>query len=213
VAIFLTCVKNQYNMFISNCFKFFTYIFFLIFVQIKLKFHSWRVFKGIHVGYKESYKIWSHLKEHILSFYLFNEYWTLLFSPFKRVFHFISENQKNKFNSLLKLYDKIFYLIINLVLKQSCTMPHLFMKQCSMFCFVCHVEISQTMMLHAMLLVSSKSSWWEGVHWFGLRMFGAIVWKLLIIEPFFQWKLNKIKSRIFIWIWRRCWKALVSQIK
>jgi hypothetical protein len=30
------------------------------------------------------------------------------------------------------------------------------------------------------------------VHRLGLRLFGATVWKLLIIEPFFQWKLNKI---------------------
>jgi hypothetical protein len=68
VAIFLTCVKNQYKMFISNCFKILTYIFFIIFVQIKVKIHSWRVFKGIHIGYKESYKIWTHLKEHIFEF-------------------------------------------------------------------------------------------------------------------------------------------------
>jgi hypothetical protein len=41
--------------------------------------------------------------------------------------------------------------------------------------------------------------------------FGAIVWKLLIIEPFFQWKFNKIKSENSIGIWGCsgcCWKAL-----
>jgi hypothetical protein len=34
----------------------------------------------------------------------------------------------------------------------------------------------------------------QGVHTLGLRLFGATVWKLLIIEPFSQWKLNKIKT-------------------
>jgi hypothetical protein len=32
------------------------------------------------------------------------------------------------------------------------------MKQGSLFYFVCHAEISQTMVLHAMLLVSLESS-------------------------------------------------------
>jgi len=35
--------------------------------------------------------------------------------------------------------------------------------------------------------------------------------KLLIIEPFFQWKLNKIKTENCIGIWKHswcCWKAL-----
>jgi hypothetical protein len=31
--------------------------------------------------------------------------------------------------------------------------------------------------------------------------FGATVWKLLIIEPFSQWKLNKIESENPIGIW------------
>jgi len=41
--------------------------------------------------------------------------------------------------------------------------------------------------------------------------FGAIVWKLLIIEAFSQWKLNKIESENSIEIWGHswcCWKAL-----
>jgi hypothetical protein len=49
-----------------------------------------------------------------------------------------------------------------------------------------------------------------GVHQFGLRLFGATMWKLLIIEPFFQWKLNKIKNENFIGICKCswcCWKA------
>jgi len=44
------------------------------------------------------------------------------------------------------------------------------MKQGSLVCFVYHVEISQTMTLHAALLVFS-----EGVHQLGLRQFGTTV--------------------------------------
>jgi hypothetical protein len=44
------------------------------------------------------------------------------------------------------------------------------------------------------ILVSLESSGWVRVHWLGLRLFEAMVWKLLIIEPFSQWKLNKIKT-------------------
>ncbi len=43
-----------------------------------------------------------------------------------------------------------------------------------------------------------------------LRLFGATMWKLLIIEPFFQWKLNKIKTENCIEFWGcscYCWKA------
>jgi len=58
---------------------------------------------------------------------------------------------------------------------------------------------------HAMLLVSLESSWWVGVHQLGLRLFGATMWKLLINEPFFQWKLNKIKTKNCIGIWRHYW--------
>jgi hypothetical protein len=45
--------------------------------------------------------------------------------------------------------------------------------------------------------------------WF--ETLGAMVWKLLIIEPFFQCKLNKIKIENNIGIWGHswcCWKAL-----
>jgi hypothetical protein len=48
------------------------------------------------------------------------------------------------------------------------------------------------------------------VHWFGLRVFGVSMCKFLIIEPFFQWKLNKIETESCIGIcgcsWC-CWKA------
>ncbi len=65
-------------------------------------------------------------------------------------------------------------------------------------------------MFHVVLLVSLESSpWWVEVHRVGLRLFGVTMWKLLIIEPFSQWKLNKIINCIGIWecSWY-CWKAL-----
>jgi hypothetical protein len=37
-----------------------------------------------------------------------------------------------------------------------------------------------------------------------MGLFGAIVWKLLIIEPFFQWKLNKIETEKCIGVWHCC---------
>jgi hypothetical protein len=82
---------------------------------------------------------------------------------------------------------------------------YLSMKEGSLFCFVCHAEISQTTVLHATLLVSLESSQWVGVHWLGLRLFGAMVWKLLIIELFSQWKLNKMKTENWIGIWGSSW--------
>jgi len=51
-----------------------------------------------------------------------------------------------------------------------------------------------------------KSSKLIGVHWLGLKLFGIIVWKLLIIETFFQWKLNKIKTENFIGVLGRSWR-------
>jgi hypothetical protein len=52
-------------------------------------------------------------------------------------------------------------------------------------------QISQTMVLHATPLITLKSSESEWVHPLGLGLLGAMVWKLLIIKPFFQWKRNK----------------------
>jgi hypothetical protein len=49
------------------------------------------------------------------------------------------------------------------------------------------------------------------VHPFPLSLFRAMAWKLLIIELFSQWELNKIKTENCIWIWKHswcCWKAL-----
>jgi hypothetical protein len=88
--------------------------------------------------------------------------------------------------NLLSYVVSIFYFPLNVSIfwsKRECT-PHLSMKQGSLFC---HFVISQTMALHVMLLVFLGSSWWIGVHQLGLRLFGAMVWKLLIIEPCSQW--------------------------
>jgi hypothetical protein len=43
------------------------------------------------------------------------------------------------------------------------------------------------------------------VHQLGLRLFGATVWKLLIIKQLFQWKLIKIKIEKSIEIWGGSW--------
>jgi len=43
------------------------------------------------------------------------------------------------------------------------------------------------------------------VHWLGLKLYVAMVGKLLILEPFSQWKLNKIKTENCIRIWGRSW--------
>jgi hypothetical protein len=57
----------------------------------------------------------------------------------------------------------------------------------------------------------SQSSPWLRVHWFGLRLFGATKWKLLIIESFSQRKLNKIETgETVLEFWGCswcCWKA------
>jgi hypothetical protein len=59
--------------------------------------------------------------------------------------------------------------------------------------------------LHITLLISLESSWCVGVHWFGLRLFEVSMCKLLIIEPFFQWKLNKIENKSCIGICGCSW--------
>ncbi len=70
-----------------------------------------------------------------------------------------------------------------------------------MFCLSC-----SDLPNHVALFVSSESSQWIEVYWlglrlFGLRLFGVTVWKLLIIDPFSQWKLNKIETENCIEIW------------
>ncbi len=54
------------------------------------------------------------------------------------------------------------------------------------------------MVPHVVFLVFLESSPWIGVEHLGLRLFGAMVWKPLTTEPFFEWKLNKIKIQNYI---------------
>jgi hypothetical protein len=77
-------------------------------------------------------------------------------------------------------------------------------------CFVYHAEIFQVLALHVVLLVSSESSGWVRVHQLGLRLFGAMGWKLLIIEPFSGWKLNKIEIENFIHVKPFSWPTHVA---
>jgi hypothetical protein len=77
------------------------------------------------------------------------------------------------------------------------------MKQGSLFLFhfvVLRCLRSWGFTLHS-LLVSLKSPRWVGVHRLGLRLFGAMVWKLLIVESFSQWILNKIETQNYLEIW------------
>jgi hypothetical protein len=76
------------------------------------------------------------------------------------------------------------------------TKKNLSMKQGSLFCFVlscwdlpthgtsCGVGGGE-------LCISSESSRWARVHWLGLRLFGASVWKLSINEPFLLLEIQK----------------------
>jgi hypothetical protein len=88
---------------------------------------------------------------------------------------------------------------------------YLSMKQGSLFCFVSLCwDLPNHKVLHvAALLTSLESFWW--VHHIGLRLFGATIWKLSIIESLSQRKLNKIGTENCIGIWGCslcCWKAL-----
>jgi len=79
-------------------------------------------------------------------------------------------------------WHNYFYYVDFLV----CSLHNLSLKQGGLFCFVLfyHVEISKTTTFHAALLVSLESSQWVKVHWLGLQLFVATVWKLLSIESF-----------------------------
>jgi hypothetical protein len=58
-----------------------------------------------------------------------------------------------------------------------------------------HLIFFQTKVFHAMLMVFSENSQWVEAHKLGLGLFGIMVWKLLIIEPFFQWFLKKSQPK------------------
>jgi len=109
-------------------------------------------------------------------------------------------------HSLKFIFHWLMYLIISCIAMVHYYLNNLSsLKQGSLLCFVCHTEISQTTMFHDMLLVSLESSLMSWVHQLGLRLFGATVWKHLIIKKLFQWKLNKIKIEKCIKIWGCSW--------
>ncbi len=62
--------------------------------------------------------------------------------------------------------------------------------------------------LHATILASLESYWWIGVQQLGFRLFRTTMWKLLIIEPFCQWKLNIIKTESYLGCSWCHWKTL-----
>ncbi len=87
----------------------------------------------------------------------------------------------------------------------------IFIYKARLFVLFCHNGISQTRMFHVAFLVFLESFWRLGVHQLGLKLFGTMTWKLLNIEPFFQWKLSKLKTKNCIEIWGHlwcCWKTL-----
>jgi len=88
------------------------------------------------------------------------------------------------------------------------------MKQCRLFCFVCHVEISQSMALHAMLLVSLQSSQWVWVYQLGLRLFEIsqtmeLHAMLLVSLQSSQWvRVHQLGLRLFVAV---VWKLLIIE--
>ncbi len=128
-----------------------------------------------------------------------------------------SQNENRRFLDLIYLKDQtdwqlILYKLWKLNRGQT---NNLSMKQGSLFCSFCQVEIFQTTMPASCrtlgIFISLESSWWVG----GVHRLYCKGWKLsLIIEPFFHWKLNKIKTENCIGIWGVyccswfCWKAL-----
>ncbi len=89
-----------------------------------------------------------------------------------------------------------------------------------LFCFVllCHAEISQTTGIlcqaFGIFQMLSRIMSRGALTWFGLRLFGATMWNLLIIESFSQSKTKQnLKMKKCIGIWEQscscccCWKS------
>jgi hypothetical protein len=62
--------------------------------------------------------------------------------------------------------------------------------------FVCHIDISQTTMPLAMLLIRLESPWWGGVQWVGFIMFQPMVEKWSNVESFSNQNSFKSKTKI-----------------
>jgi hypothetical protein len=105
-----------------------------------------------------------------------------------------------------KVCDQIL-ILDTLCWSLSLWLSSLCMKQGTLFCFVVlRWDLPNHGASRCALVSSKKSFWWVGVHWLVLRLFRATVWrKLLIIESFSQWKLNKIETENCIGIWGGSW--------
>jgi hypothetical protein len=80
-------------------------------------------------------------------------------------------------------------------------------KQGSLFGFVTLISPKPWhFMLCSWNLWKALNEW--GAHQLGLRLFGAWMWKLLIIESFSQCKLYEIENKQCIEIWGCSWNAL-----
>jgi hypothetical protein len=93
---------------------------------------------------------------------------------------------------------------------QQHMLPYLSMKGSSLFCFV--IIISPKPQCLGLCYGTYHQKKFNGAPtWF--RMFGTIVWNLLIIKPFFHWFFWKTKIENYIGIWGHswyCWKALTK---
>jgi hypothetical protein len=82
------------------------------------------------------------------------------------------------------------------------------MKQGSLFCFVT-LKSTKCFMMCSWYLWKAFD---EEVHQLGLRLVGTMVWKLLMIEPFFQLKWNKIEIEKIIVIWVCTWCVWFNRV-
>jgi hypothetical protein len=83
----------------------------------------------------------------------------------------------------------------------------------------CYVLLSWDLSNHAfwaVLFGIFRKLLMSRVHWLDLRLLGGMVQRLLINEPFSQWKLIRIETENCIWIKGRswyCWQALRESIE
>ncbi len=127
---------------------------------------------------------------------------TIYLENFSKLLNFFTHNYLllsfPSYYNYYKIYHKKYHIY-----KRGCfgnKVPFVSIDESSLFiCFVCHVEISQTTMPLAMLLVPLESTQRVGVHWVGFVMFQPTLEKLLNIEPFFKKILKKsYKSKLNI---------------
>ncbi len=108
-------------------------------------------------------------------------------------------------NYVFQIQDRVFF--------SHLITTHLSMKQQGSFVLLCHTLRSPKPRGASWCTLGYlwKAIEWVGLHPLGFRLFGATMWKLLIIESFFQWKLNKIQTENCIGILRCswcCWKVI-----